>query len=260
MSQSVPILMYHLVSPRQVRGFEKYNVSPNKFAAQLTWLVRMGYTTVTLDALIDARHGHRGLPAQAVVITFDDGYRDCVVHALPVLRDLGLSAVMFLVAGLVGRTSKWLVEDRGVEEIPLLHWSDAERLRGASVQCGSHALTHTRLPALSPSACRYELEESRRLLGDRLGYTVEHVSFPHGAYDAVTQEAARNAGYRSACSVRRGLSAPDDDLFALHRVPINGHDTLSDFICKLCTGLTIGELANQSARALWWAGKPRLVM
>jgi hypothetical protein len=64
MSRSVPILMYHLVSPNRIRGFEKYTVAPKNFAAQMSWLARMGYTSITLN----------------------DGYRDCIDYALPILE------------------------------------------------------------------------------------------------------------------------------------------------------------------------------
>jgi peptidoglycan/xylan/chitin deacetylase (PgdA/CDA1 family) len=250
MSWSVPILMYHLVSSRRVRGFEKYTVSPETFAAQMTWLVRTGHTSVTLDDLVDSRCGCRALPPKPVVITFDDGYRDCIKFALPVLRELGLAATIFVVAGFVDGTSRWLIEDRGVEPLPLFSWLEAQQLRDAGIQCGSHALTHARLANVSAEQCRYELAESRRLLSERVGYEVAHLSFPHGSYSPAVQRTAREIGYRSACSVRIGLSAPGDDLFALHRVSVNGQDTLADFICNLYTGQTVAELTRAIARAL----------
>jgi hypothetical protein len=45
--------------------------------------------------------------------------------------------------------------------------------------------------------------------------------------------AVEAAGYASACSVRPGMSGPADDRFALHRVPINGTDSISVFKRKL---------------------------
>jgi peptidoglycan/xylan/chitin deacetylase (PgdA/CDA1 family) len=255
MRKSVPILMYHLIRSRQVRGFEKYTVTPLGFSTELAWPVHMGCMPSMLDELVGARCGRSEFLLKPVIITFYDGYLDRLVYALPVLRDLGLTATMFLVAGLIGRMSIWLVPERGIEDIPPLSWADAERVRDP-VQRGSHALTHTRLTELPPAACKHELEESRRLLGERLGYAVDHASFPHGCYDAVAQKAARDAGYRSVCSVKIGLSPPDNDIFALHRVPVNGHDALPDFICKLRTSHSISDLARQKTRTLWRAQNP----
>lgn len=250
MSLSVPILMYHLISPRPVRGFEKYTIAPKVFAAQMNWLARAGYASLSLDTLVSARCGREVLPSRPVVITFDDGYRDCIDFAVPILRDLGLTATIYAVAGFVGAASHWLARERGVEGIPLFGWADALRLRDAGLHCGSHAMTHVRLTEISPDQCRYELEVSRRLLVERLGYEVSHLSFPHGSYNAAVQIAARQAGYKSACSVRIGLSSPNDDLFALHRVPVNGGDTLPDFICSLSTARTVRELLREKAREI----------
>lgn len=246
----MPILMYHLVSPRPVRGFEKYTIAPKAFSAQMNWLVRAGYTSVSLDTLINARCGREALPSRPVIITFDDGYRDCLDFAVPILRDLGLTATIYAVVGLVGAASHWLARERGIEGIPLLGWADALRLKEAGLQCGSHAMTHVRLTEVSPDQCRHELEASRRLLVERLGYEVSHLSFPHGSYNAAVQIAARKAGYKSACSVRIGLSSANDDLFALHRVPVNGGDTLPDFICSLLTARTVGQLLREKGRAI----------
>lgn len=57
------------------------------------------------SALADLSAG-RPLPPRAVAITFDDGYRDNLVLAAPLLRDLGLPATCFLVPGLLSRTTR----------------------------------------------------------------------------------------------------------------------------------------------------------
>ncbi len=50
----------------------------------------------------------RPLPPRAVSLTFDDGYRDSLDVAVPLLRKLGLPATFFLVPGLLdGTTSSW---------------------------------------------------------------------------------------------------------------------------------------------------------
>jgi peptidoglycan/xylan/chitin deacetylase (PgdA/CDA1 family) len=240
--------MYHLVSPDRIQGFDKYTVAPKKFAAQMRWLARTGYTSITLDMLLDARSGNGALPPKPVVITFDDGYRDCIDHALPILRKWGAKAIFYLVAGRIGGTSDWLAKDRGVE-LPLLDWSAAQRLKELGVECGSHGMTHPHLAEVSPEACRYELTESRRLLGQRLGYDVKHLAFPHGSYSPDVQRAAHEAGYRSCCSVQIGLSGADDDLLALHRVLVHGQDTLLDFICRLRTAQSAGAMIREGLRA-----------
>lgn len=245
--RGVPILMYHQVSSHSLPGFEKYTVAPRAFAAQMRWLTRTGYRSVSLDALLAARAGGPPLPHRAVVITFDDGFAECVEHGVPVLRALGLTATYYLVAGLMGGVSSWLRADRGVE-LPLIGWSTARELCAAGFTCGAHTVSHPRLVALAPEARREEVRASREMLEDGLGHAVHHMAYPYGSYDAAVREAAADAGFRSAASVRIGLSGATDDPLALHRVPVTGHDSLPDFVCRLRTGHAAGELLRRNAR------------
>lgn len=57
---------------------------------------------VDLDSVIAAIGGRRPLPRHAALVTFDDADRSHLELALPVLRERGISAVAFVVAGLLG--------------------------------------------------------------------------------------------------------------------------------------------------------------
>lgn len=231
----VPILMYHQVMPDPPDGFRKYCVVPRAFDAQMRWLARMRYTTVSLDAVLAAHQGRSRLPNRPVVITFDDGFRDCVESVVPILGKYHLTATFFLVAGLMGRTSEWLRRERGVE-FDLVNWNQARQLHADGFQCGAHSLTHPHLTELSENDCRRELSGARSTLEQELGTPVHHVAYPFGAWNARVQVLAAEAGYRSACSVEIGLATESDSPFALRRVPVTGYDSLSDFAWRLETG------------------------
>lgn len=241
MKGAVPILMYHQVTPHPPRAFRRYAITPRVFAAQMTWLSLTGHRTIGLDVLLDHHVARRPLPPRSVIITFDDGFQDCVEHVGPVLSARGFTAIVYLVAGLVGQTTRWLRPELGIE-LPLMDWPAVRSLAAAGFQVGSHTMTHARLPTLTRSACRDELSVSRRLLEDCLGHEVVHLAYPFGAFDEHVRRMAADAGYRSACSTRPGLSAPDDDPLALHRVTVYGHDSLLDFACRLRTGRAAREL------------------
>ena len=241
MRDSVPILMYHQVTPRPPREFRRYAITPGRFAAHLTWLSLMGYRAIGLDELLEHRGGRRSLPRRAVVMTFDDGTEDCLEHVAPALSARGFTAIFYLVAGLVGQTSRWTQSETGME-LALMDWGDVRDLQADGFQMGSHTMSHARLPTLAPAACREELSSSRRLLEDRLGHAVVHLAYPFGAFDVQVRGLAAETGYRSACSTRSGLSDPGDDPLALHRVKVYGHESLLDFACRLETGRSPKEL------------------
>jgi peptidoglycan/xylan/chitin deacetylase (PgdA/CDA1 family) len=210
------------------------------FAAQMRWLKLAGYVPISFDRLLDARAGRAALPARAVIITFDDGFQDCVDYAVPILDQHGFTAMFYLVAGLAGARSEWL-SARGLL-YQLLDWPTARRLQAAGFTCASHTLTHPHLAALSPAACRAELSESRARLEHQLGRAIRDLAYPFGSFDARVRAIAAETGYRTACTTTIGRAHAEDDLLTLHRIPVNGHESLLDIVSRLYTSRTSGEL------------------
>lgn len=73
----------------------------DRFARHMDHLMRTG-NPVTLEETLLAFEGRGPLPQRAVLITFDDGHRSVLDVAMPILRERGLPAVAFVVAGVVG--------------------------------------------------------------------------------------------------------------------------------------------------------------
>src|SRR2546427_545976 len=107
-SSSIRILMYHLVTPTPPERFWKYSVSPKAFSTQMRWLRVVGYHPISFEVWLEYRSGRTTLPPRPVIITFDDGYQDCFNYAVPILLAHRFPAIFFIVAGLVGKTSKWM--------------------------------------------------------------------------------------------------------------------------------------------------------
>jgi peptidoglycan/xylan/chitin deacetylase (PgdA/CDA1 family) len=241
--------MYHQVTPDPHPAFRRYSVTPKAFGRQMGWLARRRYVSINFDALLECRAGQRQLPRRAVIITFDDGFAECAAHAAPLLERHGFVAVFYLVAGVVGGTSRWLRTELGAE-FPMMDWATARRLEDAGMRCAAHSLTHPRLAALSPADCRHELARSRQVLEARLGHPVLDLAYPFGSYNATVRSLAAETGYRTACTVNRALSAREDDPLALSRVGIYDRDSLADFACKVRTARSVGELARGARRRL----------
>lgn len=71
------------------------SATPDDFRAQLE-VVASRYNAISLDELLAAHRGEGTLPPRSVLLTFDDGYRDFAEHAWPILKDVGLPAVLFV--------------------------------------------------------------------------------------------------------------------------------------------------------------------
>lgn len=95
----VAVLLYHSVYPRDGLLSEGA-VTPQDFAEQMAYLSRE-FDVISLDCLAERVENKRSLPAKAVAITFDDGFRDNYVYAYPVLKKYHMPATIFLATGYV---------------------------------------------------------------------------------------------------------------------------------------------------------------
>ena len=252
----IPILMYHEVTPRPAPAFRKYCVSPAAFGAQMRWLALSGHVPLSLDDLLAVRQGQRRLPRRPVIITFDDGYRDSATYAAPSLQARGFTATFFLVAGLVGAASAWLLPERGFE-LPLMDWPTARALEAGGLRFGAHSMRHPHLAELDLAGCRAELLDSKRRLEDMLGHAMSHLAYPYGSYNETVRAVAAECGYQTACSVQIGFSREEDDLLALHRIPINGHESFLDFLSRLYTTRPVREALAAARASIGWRARPK---
>lgn len=107
------VLMYHRVLPsRELPGTPSHPgivVSRRTFRMQMEWLSR-NCRCLALDEFLACLAGGRPFPERSCLVTFDDGWRDNYLHALPVLAELGLPAVVFLTVGFVGSRKRFWQE------------------------------------------------------------------------------------------------------------------------------------------------------
>jgi peptidoglycan/xylan/chitin deacetylase (PgdA/CDA1 family) len=230
------ILMYHIIDSPRAAIEEKYCCTPENFAAQMNFLRQSRRKLVSLDELADRMDSGTPFDEGCVAVTFDDGIVETVHNGLPVLSELGIPATMFVLADRFGGGNDWM-EARGFPRRRILSHTDMLALLEAGVTIGSHTRTHLRLPAASDAQVEDEIAGSKAALERRLGLPVRHFAYPYGQFDERAREAARRAGYRTACSTRSGFNRVDADRFALRRIEVFGSDTLPAFRRKLRFGV-----------------------
>ncbi|MFG3517621.1 polysaccharide deacetylase family protein [Streptomyces bobili] len=176
------ILMYHLV--QNLPG--PMAVPPDRFGEQMELLADGAYTVVTEDDLHTMHAQGRPLPANAVLITFDDGYANTVTTALPVLERLGLPAVMAVCGSYLGPERPRHVP-HPVQEMADLAQVQAWAASGRAV--AAHTYTHQRLTGLSPRALAWQTAGDHEVLTTLLGRPPRTFAYPYGAYDLRVQRA-----------------------------------------------------------------------
>ena len=232
---AVAILAYHAVS--DLGGdpvLAEYGVPAARLAEQLDALASRGWRFVDLDAVLAAFEGRGALPSRAALITFDDCYVDLLEEGVPVLRERGVPAIAFAVAGLTGGANEW---DRplGARELALLDADGLRQLAAAGVEVGSHAMTHRPLARLDPAEAAKEVSGSAERL-ESLGLPRPRaLSYPHGESNAAVEEAAHEAGYQAAFTVEPGIADRSRNRLALPRIEVLASDSIRDLRVKLAT-------------------------
>jgi peptidoglycan/xylan/chitin deacetylase (PgdA/CDA1 family) len=92
------VLVYHRIGyPQRPSELDPSLISatPEAFEAQIAHLASC-MNVLSLDDLLDVRHGRTRLPRGAVAVTFDDAYRDFAEYAWPTLRRCGVPATLFV--------------------------------------------------------------------------------------------------------------------------------------------------------------------
>lgn len=221
----LPVLMYHYVEPWPVNAGEirrNLTVQPGDFAAQIRYLHDHGYVTVSLYDLLYTLTLGWPLPPKAVVITFDDGYRDLMQYAVPVMQPYGYTGTVFVITELM---------DKGLN--PYLTWPQVESLYTMGWKIEPHTKTHDELAGQSRDFQFYQMLGSMQTIAAHVGVMPRFFNYPSGKYDDVTLQLDRELGLWGAVTVEFGRTHTLDSLYTLTRVRVGGQDTLQQFVNML---------------------------
>ena len=93
---ALPVVMYHsIVDSAEREG--KYVIRPSLLERDMKYLKDNGYTAVLPDELYEYVNGGGKLPEKPVMLTFDDGFYNNLVYALPLLEKYDMKAVISVV-------------------------------------------------------------------------------------------------------------------------------------------------------------------
>lgn len=115
------ILTFHHVSPDPVPAFAPnrlLSITPDFLDLTLRELDARGFDIIGLDAVPD-RLAARDYGPPFAVLTFDDGYRDNVEHARPVLERHGAPWTLFVASGFADQRGRlwWIELERAIARL-----------------------------------------------------------------------------------------------------------------------------------------------
>jgi peptidoglycan/xylan/chitin deacetylase (PgdA/CDA1 family) len=152
----------------------------------------------------------------AVALTFDDGFRNFNSHALPILREFGFPATVFVVSERCGGRNDW-AQPAGIPSLELMSWRELEAAAAAGVELGAHTATHPHMKALDGESLDRELSSAKASIEARIGLPVTTFAYPYGELDERVRAAAgRHFGL--CCGTRLDFVSGDSDPLDLPRI------------------------------------------
>lgn len=128
----------------EIPVFTLHSVIPGQFEEELQHLYSNGYQALTSDAFYECITVRKPVPERAVLLAFDDGWRNLRSVGYPLLKKYGFQAVCFLIAGVI-RESDAQSQSADQQEAPdrLCSWSDVREMHDSGViDFQSHSMYH----------------------------------------------------------------------------------------------------------------------
>jgi peptidoglycan/xylan/chitin deacetylase (PgdA/CDA1 family) len=217
---TVPILYYHYI--RDIRPTAQnqlsiaLSISPALFAQQMALLHVEGAHPITLAMLMDALEGKSALPANPVVLTFDDGYADFATSVEPVMERYGFVATDYVVSGFLNRPRYMTA-------------AQVQEMDAAGMVIGSHTVHHVNLANVPLPVALAEIEGGKAALEQLLGHPVLDFAYPYGGFDPAVEQLVQQAGFSDAVTTMGGDTQTLGARFALRRTELGGAPGLAAF-------------------------------
>lgn len=151
-------------------------------------------------------------------LSFDDGFRNNLTNAVPILRTLDVPAIFFVPSAMIEADretaqSYCLNVTHYRAPIEMLTWKDLNNMLAMGFEIGSHTRTHARFSAISadPKQMEDEIAGSKKELEDRLEVPCPYISWPYGKMtdaDGASLGMVRKAGYSACFGAYRGTIRP----------------------------------------------------
>jgi peptidoglycan/xylan/chitin deacetylase (PgdA/CDA1 family) len=210
---TLPLLTYHSID----NTGSCLSTAPEVFSLQMQYLAGIGYRTLTVSEAVSYLKGECQFPHPAIALTFDDGYRSVFDIALPLLREHGFRATLFVVSGSCGGKNIWDGSQRAIPEFGMIKAEEIRELARAGWEIGAHSVSHARLTTLGDEELEREMQRCQLSLQDITRRRIRCLAYPYGAHDQRVRSRAR-AFFDAACGTELGFAGSASDPLALQRI------------------------------------------
>ena len=257
MNQSFISICYHDV--KDVWDDDPMTITTDRLIKQLSWLQAHHYHPVSLQDILDAANGRKTLPDKAVLLTFDDGYKNFYSRIYPVLKQFHFSAVFALVTSWMETPAKQMVHygNQWQPREEFLTWDQVrEMMASGLIEIASHSdnlhygirgnLQGNTQPAATTrqffsdlkryesdneyrQRLRQDLQKSSDVLWRRTGKRPRVIVWPYGDYSDESRTIARRLGMKVSIGLGNGLNNVSSASH-IHRYLVMNNPVLADFV------------------------------
>ena len=209
----VAILTYHSLD----NSGSVISTRPEKFRRQMKILHDSGSNVLSLREVANCLREKRNFPPNSVAITFDDGFRSVYDVALPVLKDYGFAATVFLVTDFCGKNNRWAGQPESIPVFDLLSWNDITVMAGQNIEFGLHTASHPDLTKTSETKLEEEIVGAAETLRKNLNQNSYAFAYPYGKRSLLAEKIVNDHFY-AACSTRMDFVSYESDVHFLPRI------------------------------------------
>ena len=213
------ILMYHSITDTD-KDYP-YSISKNNFELQMKYL-KDNFVFFDIVNAIDYLNGNNiKYENPCVFVTFDDGFKDNISVAYPILKKYEIPFTIFLSTNFIDSSNS-----------TFLNWKEIkEYSNDPLITFGAHSVSHVNFTALGSDDIKKEIINSKRLIENKINKPVDYFAYPFGGYNEKIKLIVES-NFKGAFLDRQ--SHAKFDLFTLPRISIDkNNECLKDFLITL---------------------------
>ncbi|MFC4698645.1 polysaccharide deacetylase family protein [Glaciecola siphonariae] len=224
------------------------SVTPQVFKEHMQYLSEH-HSVIGLHDAIEALKRGEDLPANAVAITFDDGYLNILTNAHPILEDFGFKYTVFVNPDSVGALANHL------------SWEDIQSMQPLA-DFANHTMGHIHLLERESNESEAQwlkrvmqnINEAENALAEQLGYSRKWLAYPYGEFNLALEEALRDAGY-IGFGQQSGVIANLEQAVPLARFPSAGRYSKLDTLKVKMASIAMPVIAQAGMQHVYQSGE-----
>ena len=224
---AIPVLMYHKIPNEEINSQHKIFVLKEDFEKHLQFFQKNGFETLTFSQLEKFKKEELDFstfPKKPLILTFDDGYRDNLENASPLLKKYGFSAQIFLLANSEIGNNSWDASGQEPSH-EILSGPDRQAWKQSAFEIGSHGFSHEKITQMSLEKALAELKDSKESLEKEFKIKVNVFAFTYGDTNRKMAALAEAAGYEYAVNTDTGGFLIEEAPYEIFRVNIFPHES-----------------------------------